>query len=348
MSRPACPAGIGVALLVLLGAACGRGALVGRGPDASVTADVAVTDVVVTADVGATVDARDAVTDAARVDLLASDARSACGNGRFDPGEECDDGNGLSGDGCSSTCKLECGDAGVEPCIDPGFFPQSPWYLCCPPRRLIVCGDGVLASIEVCDDGNTSSGDGCAGDCQTVERGYHCVVPGMRCTPNCGDGEVKGGETCDDGNRAPGDGCSRFCLTEPGWDCGAGGCVRRASTDGGWEVQPPVLYCGDELVSGAEECDWGLANGAVDSPCSVDCTYLFCGDGMVTGREQCDLGRRNGTAYGEGECTAACTPSHFCGDGMVDGTYGEECDLGGAAAGASGRCTSDCKILLDL
>ena len=31
----------------------------------------------------------------------------ACGNGVVDPGEECDDGNSTSGDGCSSTCTLE-------------------------------------------------------------------------------------------------------------------------------------------------------------------------------------------------------------------------------------------------
>jgi cysteine-rich repeat protein len=30
-----------------------------------------------------------------------------CGNGRLDPGEECDDGNILSGDGCSEFCKRE-------------------------------------------------------------------------------------------------------------------------------------------------------------------------------------------------------------------------------------------------
>jgi len=32
----------------------------------------------------------------------------ACGNGLVEPGEECDDGNTLSGDGCSSTCVSEC------------------------------------------------------------------------------------------------------------------------------------------------------------------------------------------------------------------------------------------------
>jgi len=209
----------------------------------------------------------------------------------------------------------------------------------------------VLASVEACDDGNVGNGDGCPGDCKTVEPGYRCIVPGRPCTPICGDGEVKGGETCDDGNRDPGDGCSQFCLTEPGWDCSTGVCVRRAGNDGGAEVQPPVLYCGDEIVSGAEECDWGLANGAVDSNCSVDCSYLFCGDGIVAGSEECDLGRQNGTAYGDDGCTSACTKPHFCGDGIVDSAYGEQCDLGGlngASSGGQSPCTLECRILLDL
>ncbi|KAF8453751.1 hypothetical protein BDZ91DRAFT_768147 [Kalaharituber pfeilii] len=30
-----------------------------------------------------------------------------CGNGKLDPGEECDDGNRIDGDGCSSTCRKE-------------------------------------------------------------------------------------------------------------------------------------------------------------------------------------------------------------------------------------------------
>jgi large repetitive protein len=351
MSRPLFLAEVGVASLLLLGAACGRGALHGRGPDASVATDlvVAATDVVVV------LDARAGALDSMRVDLASDDARPGCGNGRFDPGEECDDGNDRSGDGCSSTCQLECGDAGVAPCLDPGSFPgsfpQSPWYLCCAPPRLIACGDGVLASTEVCDDANTRSGDGCASDCKTVEDGYHCLVPGTRCPPICGDGEVKGGETCDDGNREPGDGCSRFCLIEPGWDCSINGCVRRAGNDGGWEVQPPVLYCGDEVVSGAEECDRGLANGAADSTCSLDCAYLFCGDGIVSGSERCDLGRQNGAAYGEAGCTSSCTQPPFCGDGIVDSAHGEECDrgvLGGAADPGPRRCTGECKILLDL
>jgi cysteine-rich repeat protein len=61
----------------------------------------------------------------------------ACGNGAVDTGEECDDGNPASGDGCSSLCRLEP-----------------------------VCGDGAIMTGEQCDDGNTTAGDGCGATCQ--------------------------------------------------------------------------------------------------------------------------------------------------------------------------------------
>lgn len=35
------------------------------------------------------------------------------------------------------------------------------------------CGDCLIASDEVCDDGNTLSGDGCSDTC-TIETGYEC------------------------------------------------------------------------------------------------------------------------------------------------------------------------------
>src|SRR5262249_35967116 len=33
-----------------------------------------------------------------------------CGDGSVDPGEQCDDGNTISGDGCSATCQTETPD----------------------------------------------------------------------------------------------------------------------------------------------------------------------------------------------------------------------------------------------
>ena len=45
------------------------------------------------------------------------------------------------------------------------------------------CGDGVIQSDEVCDDGNQVDFDGCAADCQSDE--------------SCGNGLLDQGEQCD-------------------------------------------------------------------------------------------------------------------------------------------------------
>ena len=123
-----------------------------------------------------------------------------CGNGVVDNGETCDDGvpplqkldSNWKDDGCSATCQVEAD------------------YLCPEPNQPCVsqrvCGNGVLTIDEACDDHNTVSGDGCSADCQTIEPGYECHVPGKPCTPICGDSMLTGSETCDDGNTTDGDG----------------------------------------------------------------------------------------------------------------------------------------------
>jgi cysteine-rich repeat protein len=58
-----------------------------------------------------------------------------CGDGTEQAPEECDDGNTVSGDGCSADCVVE------------------------------VCGDGIVNDGEACDDAGTVSGDGCSAVC---------------------------------------------------------------------------------------------------------------------------------------------------------------------------------------
>jgi cysteine-rich repeat protein len=72
-----------------------------------------------------------------------------CGDGNLDPGEECDDGNNIDGDGCSANCT-------IEP----------------------FCGDGNLDPGEECDDGNNIDGDGCDANCMIEE-------PGLEVTKIC-------------------------------------------------------------------------------------------------------------------------------------------------------------------
>jgi cysteine-rich repeat protein len=137
-----------------------------------------------------------------------------CGDSFIDipAGEQCDDGNVIDGDGCSSTCQLEsvCGDGKLdagEACDDGNTTDGDGCSSACTIEP--VCGDGKLDEGEQCDDGNTTNGDGCSSQC-TIEE------------PRCGDGKLDEGEQCDDGNTTNGDGCSALCEIEK---AGGQGCT---------------------------------------------------------------------------------------------------------------------------
>jgi len=125
-----------------------------------------------------------------------------CGNGLLEPGEDCDDANVVSGDGCSSSCHLEsCGDGHLddgEECDDGNALAGDGCSITC--RIEPGCGNGRLEEGEECDDGNHVPADGCSMSC----RDEHV----------CGDGTLQPGEECDDGNLVSGDGCSTACRRE--------------------------------------------------------------------------------------------------------------------------------------
>lgn len=162
------------------------------------------------------------------------------------------------------------------------------------------CGDGKLGTDEACDDGNRTSGDGCAANCLSVEHGFSCSPPGVPCHPvaHCGDGMVAASELCDDGNTSDGDGCSAHCKLEIGFKC-----------SGQPSVCSPTV-CGDGKQEGAEACDDG--NTTPFDGCSSDCQAepncksgactSTCGDGLVLD-EQCDDGNNKD---GDG-CSSTCT-----------------------------------------
>ncbi len=62
--------------------------------------------------------------------------------------EQCDDGNTVSGDGCSNCV------------IEEGWDCQT--QIGEPSRCGTICGDGLVRGTEKCDDGNSVSGDGCS------------------------------------------------------------------------------------------------------------------------------------------------------------------------------------------
>lgn len=238
-----------------------------------------------------------------------------CGNGFIEQGEECDDGNTVSGDNCDSQCRR-------APCA-----PN-----CGTAAR---CGDGLIQEGEICDDGNTQSGDGCDAQCRSevpvcgngaVEGDEECddgnIEVGDGCDPNCaleaapvcGNGLVEAGETCDDGNTVGGDGCSPTCQTEP------------------------LDTCGDGFRDPNEECDDGnrVAGDGCDPNCRSEAAPR-CGDGTLDPGEGCDDGNN---INGDG-CDAACRPEAEarCGNGIVD--PGEGCDDGNRRAGDG--CDANCQ-----
>jgi fibro-slime domain-containing protein len=232
-----------------------------------------------------------------------------CGNNVIDPGEECDDGNTVGGDGCSPACQIEAD------------------YVCPTPPMAgpcvkDMCGNGHLASFETCDDGNTMSGDGCSGDCTMIEPGWECRVPGKKCVPLCGDGKITGTEQCDDGNAVSGDGCSSTCLVEAGSTCDN-------------TVSPSKCtkaVCGNAIVEAGEGCDKGdptqMFNGMPGE------NGLFFGDGTGCSKT-CTVEPKCRDANG---VTGACSTA--CGDGNIDD--GEECDDGNGQD--HDGCSSTCMV----
>lgn len=277
----------------------------------------------------------------------------SCGNGKLDSGETCDDSNFYSGDGCSSACLVEenylCSTVG-QTCT---FSPPPPPAL---------CGNGVIETGEICDDGNAHGGDGCSGLC-AVETGWKCTAQNIPCVATqCGDGVLAGNEQCDDGIVNTTSGCTPSCTIAPNASCPANGgpCV--------------PMVCGDGYVTGTEQCDTGSKDG--QHGCSTTCQVVDgwscplanapctekCGDGMVVGDEQCD--EQADVACCSSSCKLktgfVCDPSKtphsqpatpYCGNGVVNGPSNagstvrgsEQCDDGNIIPfdGCSPTCSNE-------
>jgi cysteine-rich repeat protein len=89
-----------------------------------------------------------------------------CGNGILDPGEQCDDGNPFSGDGCSAQCQ-------VEPCFACAGQPSA----CSPLPGGTACDDG-----NACTVGETCDGAGVCGGYTSCRVNSPCNVCGQMCT----------------------------------------------------------------------------------------------------------------------------------------------------------------------
>ena len=284
--------------------------------------------------------------------------------------ETCDDGNTLSGDGCSDACDLEvCGDnvVGVgEECDDGNIVANDG----CGPTCLVeFCGDGNQGDGEECDDGNGLDGDGCSKLC-TLENPDACgdfiVGPGEECDDGnldpgdgcgetcrlenpdlCGNGTLEPGEQCDDGNLELGDGCTPRCAIEscgdgtlqPGEQCDDG---NRQPDDGCTACRVDETECGNGIHEYGEQCDGGdgcTPDCLLETPLDGPTLYATCGNGELDRGEQCD----DGNQLDADGCGETCQlEDSICGNGRQE--RGEQCDPGDAFAGIATGCTPDCQL----
>ena len=156
------------------------------------------------------------------------------------------------------------------------------------------CGDGKIDPGEVCDDKNTTDGDGCNATCTVQDARLH-LHAGQPCVPSsiCGNKRVEPGENCDDGNTTASDGCGATCQLEQGWVCPAPGspCMRRAR-------------CGDGVV---QRRRWARSATTATSPkatvaprdCKVKGAGCICVPGMKCTCPEVRVRQRHHRGHGE-------------------------------------------------
>lgn len=264
-------------------------------------------------------------------------AAAVCGDGTEDPGEECDDWNTDTGDGCNDVCDIEsavCGSwflqdynypsgplsldlCGISSVVSGSisYLPGTGWtWICnnslwwgwknavsCSATEVSTCGDGYLTySDEQCDDWNSDNNDACDNTC-------------LLNIPSCSDTELL--QLYFYRPDEPTQYCNTWfvmsSLTTPNvsppfqwnrtWECLNP--LRDAYDEAGEWVFCSVIesYCGDDVVDtefSSEECDDGLENG-------VACTAWY--------NSQC--------TYCNNTCDQLITVTWpFCGDGICQST----------------------------
>ena len=292
-----------------------------------------------------------------------------CGDRKVTWYEQCDDGNVQSGDGCSSTCRIEGTRSSSSK--------NSNSSLCatCIPQN---CGNNVLETPlgEECDDGNTKSGDGCSLQCK-IERvtcpadpcgmggEKFCELQGKKCQldatkTSCitctGSEYICKGDECDAGGKTYcskignnkcvpiADGicidCKNVCQ---GTECGLGGekycdlygkqCVSDMGSDACIDCvpEPPIECTGTDAECKSGGTAYCSLLGETCAP-KADGICISClPPGTCKGGE-CDLGGENYCSTVRGSHCSE-TPDGICiscGNKQSQQCEGNECRKGGA------------------
>jgi len=264
-------------------------------------------------------------------ELRVSVAPTHCGNGVVDPGEQCDDGNTKSGDGCSSSCQFECaGVAEIEPNDSPAAAsgPIVPGVGVCGAIYPVGDADVWRFSLASYSDISLETFDASGASCVGIDTVATLFAP---------------------------DGTTPLAVDD---DSGVGLCafIKSATHEGARHLAPGTYYveiqdfaasadtayklfltldavCGNGIVEGSEQCDGGPS-------CDATCRRIpKCGDGFVDPPEQCDDGN---TVSGDG-CSSTCTleKESNCNNGIDDDGNGMVDCADPACAFACAKLTCD-------
>jgi cysteine-rich repeat protein len=249
--------------------------------------------------------------------------------------------------GESGTCLAQCADycsgSSSETCDACASDPAgclSNLESCNDDTAPNVCGDRFIRGGEVCDDGNTSSGDGCSDTC-VVEPGFSCVGRPSSCA-SCSDGVPNGSETDVD----CGGGCAACGLTKAcalGQDCSSGSCQN--GTCGCPEIfhvfaidssiaglfETAQWPGGTQTFGAAPGCSVEIANpsGAINSPLgdsfAVTQVQGFSACFGVSGEDADGCQPTACPPLGIGSCLNARPLCTLAGNGSGSATYGVQC-----------------------
>jgi len=252
------------------------------------------------------------------INLFLKEEKLFCGNGVLEPPEQCDDGNTVSGDGCSPVCDFEikvC-DEPFSVCIEKPecnrLVGELGWkignqcdlnkYCCNPIEKITAVCPPYFSCLDskkpqfcpyghklLCLPDYTKLTSDTEPEKIPIQENIGICAEGRSCCmcvpiiPACGNNIIDFGEECDDGNLVGGDGCSALC-------------------------QPEKVFCKKPIICPPPIVGCNYINPKYDkNNCIISCGKISCprcGNGIVEPSEECDDGN---TKSGD-RCSALCQP----------------------------------------
>ncbi|CAD8053261.1 unnamed protein product [Paramecium primaurelia] len=230
--------------------------------------------------------------------------KNTCGDGLVvtDPygfySEECDDGNTINGDGCSSSCYFQCQSSTIcTSCVSNRCEICATGYILSSQKVCLpICGDSMIVVGEQCENSYILPYKGCINcqarcqsscltcdttglGCISCKNGYNRID--NLCYSICGDTIITEDEECDDGNLLIGDGCHfcQFTCQDQCLNCIKGICY---DCQEGYELIQSKCYLilqKNQLFINQGETKYQLIS--LNQNCDINC--MNCQDGI------CDL-----------------------------------------------------------